>query len=101
MSDLRVKPPAMPLVAVTWDDAHVDGTGEKTDDEIAALQPYQFMTFGILVRQDDVVVVIAQERGEDGRWRGCTTIPMAMVLNVTELGSAASLIRDVKKKRSK
>lgn len=75
-----------PFVAVLWNDAHAMAQGEFTEDEINATGAYQFTTYGLLVRDDDRIVAVASEEGEDGRLRGVTFIPRGMVVEMTELG---------------
>jgi hypothetical protein len=82
-----VKLSKRPLVACLWNDAHATPTGEFTQEEIDMGTPYQFTTYGLLVRSDEHLVVIAAEEGEDGRWRGLSYIPTAMVAEMTELGT--------------
>ncbi len=83
------------LVACTWRDAHGDVKAELDAAEIAASRSYKFTSFGILVRDDrgvaavdDPVVAIAHERGEDGRFRGVTFIPVEMVTVLEDRGAA-------------
>ncbi len=83
------------LVACTWRDAHGDVKAELDAAEIAASRSYKFTSFGILVRDDrgvaavdDPVVAIAHERGEDGRFRGVTFIPVEMVTVLEDRGQA-------------
>jgi len=74
------------IVAVTWDDAHVEPTALMTTEELAASTLVQFVTFGIIVRDDDKVVAIAAELTEAG-YRGVTMIPRGMVRDVTSIGT--------------
>lgn len=99
VSEIRVRPPNVPLVAVTWDDAHVKATGEATIEDIASESPYQFTTYGLLVRSDEQVVAIAAERGEDGRYRGVTYIPFGMVRQMVELGTTSALVKAAKRRK--
>lgn len=75
-----------PLVAVLWDDAHAMATGEFTQEEVDATRAYQFTTYGLLARDDDEIVAVASEEGEDGKLRGITFIPRRMVVEMKELG---------------
>lgn len=75
-----------PFVAVLWDDAHAMATGEFTQDEVNATGAYQFTTYGLLARSDDQIVAVASEEGEDGKLRGVTFIPRAMVVEMVEIG---------------
>lgn len=87
------------LVACTWLDAHGDAKAEFGMEEIALSTSYRFTTYGILVRDDrgkvmvDALVAIAAEQGQDGRFRGVTFIPAAMVTEVRDLGSPKRRVR--------
>lgn len=66
--------------------AVIMATGEFTQDEVNATGAYQFTTYGLLARSDDQIVAVASEEGEDGKLRGVTFIPRAMVVEMVEIG---------------
>lgn len=66
------------LVAVTWKDAHAsDGTFKASDHA-----PVIMTTVGWLLCKDKNGASIANERHEDGSYRGQTFIPAAMIKRV-------------------
>lgn len=65
------------LACVLWNDAHSDSSMFSEQD--MEHKPYRFTTVGFLVRSDDVGISLAQEIGEDGRYRDHTFIPRLMV----------------------
>lgn len=67
------------LVAVLWRDPRVDQGNAYTRDEIAVRTIPTFTTFGLLVRDDEEVVAVAAEQGEDGAFRGVTYIMRPLV----------------------
>ena len=83
------------VVAVVWSDAHADAKAEMSQEEVSTMGAYVFTTLGFLVRQDEKIVAVAAEQGEDKRWRGVTFIPAQMVSQVVDLGP----LRLVEKKR--
>lgn len=64
--------------AVIWDDAHGNGGDVSADDFHHA--PWQYLTVGVLLQDDEVGVSLAQDLGEDGNYRGSAFIPAAMVV---------------------
>lgn len=74
-----------PFVAVTWDDAHASATGDYTDEEIAQAKPWQFTTYGFLLRSDNAMVAISGEIGEDKKYRAVSFIPRSLVKEIVEL----------------
>jgi len=80
------------LVAVAWMDAHASPQAEQTLDEIAAEELSIYTSYGKLVRCDAHVVAVAADERDDGRYRGVTFIPTAMV---------KSIISKERKKRKK
>lgn len=71
------------LVAVEWMDAHASMQAEQTLDEIAVEELSTYTSFGKLVRCDAHVVAVAADERDDGRYRGVTYIPAAMVTRIT------------------
>lgn len=74
-----------PFVAVTWDDAHASATGDYTDEEIAQAKPWQFTTYGYLLRDDAAMVAISGEIGEDKKYRAVSFIPRVLVKEIVTL----------------
>ena len=80
------------LVGVSWADAHADNMQEVDLTEIQAARSYMFTTYGILVRDDreqhikDPLIAVAHERGEDGRYRGVTYVPLALMVKILDFG---------------
>lgn len=73
------------LVAVTWLDAHVsDGTFTPTDHA-----PVKMLTIGWLLCRDKGGVSVANERHEDGSYRGQTFIPAALVRKIKTIQAEA------------
>lgn len=72
------------LYCCKWADAHgSDGTLQAHEIDH---KPYVYTTVGFLVKTDEVGVSIAFEQGEDGRFRDCTFVPRAIVLDEFSLG---------------
>jgi hypothetical protein len=66
------------LVAVTWKDAHAsDGVFQSKDHA-----PVTMLTVGWLLCRDANGVSLANERHEDGSYRGQSFIPAGMVKRV-------------------
>ncbi len=70
------------LVAVVWRDPRVDQANTYTRDEIAVRALPYFTTFGLLARDDEEVVAVAAEQGEDGSFRGVTYILRPLVKEI-------------------
>ena len=83
------------LVEVAWDDAILhDGVGPTEDDGT----PYRVITVGWLVGESARAVLVAAERLPDGRYRGVTRIPRAIILSVRALErGAVQKLRDYAK----
>lgn len=71
-------------VTVLWDDAHCNL--DEVDASDTTHRPWKYITNGILVRSDAAGVTIAQDKGEDGKFRTRTFIPRNMVVNEWVLG---------------
>jgi len=74
------------LVAVTWDDAHIQAD-TLTAEEVAATTPCVMTTFGLLVRDDEAMVGVAAELKDDGSYRSVTFVPRALVREIVSLGT--------------
>lgn len=75
------------LVAVTWRDAHgSDGVFSEKDHA-----PVLMTTVGWLLCKDANGVSIANERHEDGSYRGQTFIPAAMVKKIRTITTDGAL----------
>ena len=72
------------IVAVSWNDAHFNT--DEVDGSDTTHRPWVYVTAGILVKSDETGVTIAQDEGEDGKYRGRTFVPRAMVIDEWEVG---------------
>ncbi len=76
--------PLFSLVKVIWRDAHGSATGAYSLHEIPH-EAIEVMSYGLLLRQDEVGVSIASERCGDDTYRGYTFMPKGMVVSVTPI----------------
>jgi hypothetical protein len=60
----------------------VDQANTYTREEIAVRALPYFTTFGLLARDDEEVVAVAAEQGEDGAFRGVTYILRPLVKEI-------------------
>jgi hypothetical protein len=74
------------LVAVRWEDVRIDQADSLTREEIMGRRGMEFTTLGILLRDDDELVAVANEVAETGTFRGVTYILRPLVRSVTPLG---------------
>lgn len=72
------------VVAVTWNDAHY--TNDEVDAKDTVHRPWVYTTVGILVKSDLTGVTVAQDEGEDGKYRSRTFVPRAMVIEEWTIG---------------
>jgi hypothetical protein len=81
--------PALPLVAVTWDDAQ-SSSGEVIDDVTIAAnhQPKVVVTLGWLMRDDAAGVSVCSEHVSGIGYRGHTFVPRSLVRSVRVLRKA-------------
>jgi hypothetical protein len=72
--------PTFPLVALTWLDAH----GSISPSEVHEIPhaPIKITTYGLLMRDDEAGVSVANEACHDGTYRGVTFVPRGMVVSV-------------------
>jgi hypothetical protein len=74
-----------PLVAVLYSDIRCDQTEMFTPEEVGTRTGVEFVVFGLLVRNDAEYLAVAQERCENGNFRGVTTIHRALVRSVVPI----------------
>lgn len=74
------------VIGVTWNDAHYNS--DEVDASDTVHRPWVYTTIGILVRSNEMGVTVAQDEGEDGKFRGRTFIPRGMVIEEWKIGSA-------------
>lgn len=72
------------VVGVVWNDAHYS-TDEQDASEITH-RPWIYVTVGILVKSDETGVTVAQDEGEDGKYRSRTFVPRAMIQQEWDIG---------------
>jgi len=84
----KKNPQLRDFVVCEWRDAFSDAAGVFNEEEISQIKSVNFKTYGVLARNDmgvpsaDAVVVIATEVGDDGNYRGITSIPAEMVVSL-------------------
>lgn len=81
------------VVAVAWNDAHFN-SGEFEKHELIH-RPWRYVTVGILAIDDETGITLANDVGEDGRFRGTNFVPRAMIVESWPVGQLT------KKKRAK
>lgn len=69
------------LVKVIWLDAHGSATSTFELEEIPHA-PIEVVSYGILLKEDDVGVSIASEKCDDSCYRGHSFIPKGMLVRV-------------------
>lgn len=74
-----MKRKAPPLVALRWSDAHGTATASYEPHELPHA-PLEITTYGLLLRDDDVGVSIANEYCGGNVFRGVTFVPRALVI---------------------
>src|SRR5512143_2728342 len=89
------------LVAVVWRDPRVDQANTYTREEIAVRALPFFTTFGLLARDDDEVVAVAAEQGEDGAFRGVTYILRPLVKEIIPICFWPKAFRGARRAREK
>lgn len=72
------------VVAVSWNDAHYNT--DEVDGSDTTHRPWVYVSVGILVKSDATGVTVAQDEGEDGKYRSRTFIPRGMVIQEWEVG---------------
>ena len=75
----------MRVVCVTWTDAHGNAFAIYEAHELPHA-PAIVRTYGVLLREDDAGVSIANEVFEGGNFRGVTFIPKGMIRELTDIG---------------
>jgi hypothetical protein len=71
-------PPEVGLVQLIWDDA----CHQRTAKNCRALK---MMSFGMLLKNDETGVVLAQSQSEHGEFIDCLFVPRSLVVCVSEL----------------
>ena len=81
-----MSPNPVRLVCVVWNDAHGNAFAIYEPQEIphAAAKVY---TYGIVIREDEAGISMANESFEGGSYRGVTFIPRGMIIEVRDLQS--------------
>lgn len=72
------------VIACTWRDAHY--STDEADASDVQHRPWIYTTVGILVKSDETGITVAQDEGEDGKYRSRTFIPRAMVIQEWDVG---------------
>lgn len=72
------------VVCVSWCDAHGNALSVYESHEIPHA-PALVKTYGVLLREDDAGITIANEVFEAGSFRGVTFIPRGMIQAVTDV----------------
>lgn len=84
------------IVACSWKDAHFNT--DEVDAGDTTHRPWIYVTAGILVKSDALGVTVAQDVGEDGKFRGRTFVPREMVIDEWDLGPVKPKVK--RKKRA-
>lgn len=79
------------LWAILWDDAHYDGS-ELEESEIMH-RPWQYVTVGILLKDDETGITVTNDLSEDGRSRGRNFVPAKMVVKKWKIGALAPRVK--------
>jgi hypothetical protein len=72
------------VVAVVWQDAHFNTDESDASDTVH--RPWIYVTVGILVKSDQTGVTVAQDEGEDGKYRSRTFVPRGMIVDEWTVG---------------
>jgi hypothetical protein len=72
------------VVGVSWNDAHFNT--DEVDGSDTTHRPWVYVSVGILVKSDVNGVTLAQDEGEDGKYRGRTFIPRGMIIEEWAIG---------------
>lgn len=83
------------VVACIWNDAHY--STDESDASDVTHRPWIYTTVGILVKSDNTGLTIAQDEGEDGKYRSRTFIPRGMIMQEWDIG----LVRPKQKRKRK
>lgn len=79
------------LWAVLWDDAHYD-PAELEASEIMH-RPWQYVTTGTLLKDDETGITLTNDLSEDGRSRGRNFIPAKMIVAKWKVGPLVPRVR--------
>lgn len=67
------------VVCVSWNDAHFNT--DEVDGSDVVHRPWVYVSCGVLVKSNETGVTLTQDVGEDGKYRGRTFIPRAMIID--------------------
>lgn len=70
------------LVKVTWEDAHGSAANVVYSIDEIPHCPVQVVSYGILLKEDEVGVSIASEKCDADCWRGYSFIPNGMLIKI-------------------
>jgi hypothetical protein len=73
------------VVCVTWTDAHGNAFAIYEQHELPHA-PAIVKTYGVLLREDEAGVSLANEVFEGGNFRGVTFIPRGMIKEMVDVG---------------
>lgn len=73
------------VVRVKWTDAHGNALSVYESHEVPHA-PAIVWTYGVLIREDEIGVTIANEVFEAGSFRGVTFIPRGMIQEIADVG---------------
>lgn len=80
--------------ACEWEDAHYDGN-EYGADEITH-RPINYVSVGILLRDDDTGFATATDINESGAYRGINFVPARMIVRKWKVGALKPVNRKKK-----
>jgi hypothetical protein len=70
------------LVRVVWEDAHGSAANVVYEIEEIPHQAIQVISYGILLKSDELGVSIASEKCDDSCYRGYSFIPKGMLVRI-------------------
>ncbi len=70
------------LVRVIWKDAHGSAANVVYELEEIPHEPIEVVSYGVLLKDDEVGVSIASEKCDDSCYRGYSFIPRGMLVRV-------------------
>jgi hypothetical protein len=70
--------------ACEWEDAHYNT--DETSIEDMVHRAWNYISVGILLKDDDVGFAVATDIGEDGKFRGINFVPAKMVIRKWRIG---------------
>ena len=77
----------LPLVLITWQDAHAGGGGWLSIEKVSAQQslPHLCYTVGWVIHRDRYSLIVAQNRSYDGDVSDTMTIPLGCIRKTERL----------------